>query len=576
MGLRIKIAITIMTLILILFALVLYIFKYNNQLYFEKGNSSHEIGKSIEITNDKYTIEYPMIGNKKIDRDIRKIINKYRQNFYKNYSYVNYESYLGPANNISIVFIKTNEKKDKIISEDIDTYHYNLKTGKRLDNDDLFKGDYQDAIIDYLNEKVTKAGCDKKNIGSYKYALTNKYLKIYYNRHEVCDDIFVVKIPYKKIHKYLKIDIDHKTNKKTIKMDLQMSEYKKENKKRFTKTLVSVYAKDDKSSKLLYTISHGKKVNVLESNNNWSLIKYHEKIGYVSKDSLVDKYIDEDKFKSSDQKLYVLNNVELKEFADTTSNVIGKLKKGDIVDQIGVSKDGWSKISYNDSYAYVYSNYLTAEKQEREINNNRFLDKHKPVVALTFDDGPNPISSTRIVEILSKYHSRATFFDLGSLMYRYPEIVKLEEEQGNEVESHTFSHANLNRLTEEEIKNEISQSEKAFKDILHHKPSFVRPPYGNANDLVKKSVSYPLINWNVDTLDWESKDKDQILKEIRSVNDYNGKIILMHSIYPTTADAVEVIVPELIDKGYQLVTINELAEYKGITLNAGTIYYNFD
>ena len=210
------------------------------------------------------------------------------------------------------------------------------------------------------------------------------------------------------------------------------------------------------------------------------------------------------------------------------------------------------------------------------IYNNRKLDKSKPVVALTFDDGPNPISTSRIVEILSKYNARATFFDLGSLMYQYPDIVRLEEQRGNEVESHTFKHVNLNKLTDEEIKQDIAQSEKAFMDILNHKPSLVRPPYGNANDIVKKNVPYPLINWNVDTLDWESKNKDKILENIRSVNDYNGKIILMHSIYPTTADAVEVIVPELIDKGYQLVTISELAEYKQIHLNAGTLYYNFD
>ena len=576
MHLRFKISLSVVIIISIATLILLCIFRFNNQLYFEKGNSAHEIGKSQEISGSKYTIEYPLIGSKDIDSDINKVINKYKNQFKQNYSYVYYESYLGPDNTISIVFVKTLEKNNKIVSEDIDTYHYSLKTNKRLTNKDIFSGDYQDIIVEYIDKKIKNKGCNNKNIGSYKYALTNKNLKIYFNRNEVCEDIITIDIPYKDIIDYIKLDISKITTKKTIKRDLHLSEYKKVNKTLFIRELANVYEKDDKASHLLYTISGGKKVEVLKNNDQWSLIKYHEKVGYIDNDSLVEKYIDEDKFKDSKDKLYVLSNVELKEFADITSNSIDTLKKGTKVSQIAISDDGWSKIAYNDSYAYLYSSYLTKDKVDQETNMNRKIDKTKPVVALTFDDGPNPISTPRILDTLSKYEARATFFELGSLMTIHSDLVKLEEEKGNEIESHTFRHANLNKLSEEEIKADIAQSEQVFIDVLGHKPTVVRPPYGNANDIVKKTIPYPLINWNVDTLDWKSKNKDAILNEIRSVNDYNGKIILMHSIYPTTADAVEVLVPELIEKGYQLVTIQELAEYKGITLNAGTLYYNFD
>ena len=111
--------------------------------------------------------------------------------------------------------------------------------------------------------------------------------------------------------------------------------------------------------------------------------------------------------------------------------------------------------------------------------------------------------------------------------------------------------------------------------LLGHDVSLLRPPYGNANDLVKSNIPYPLIHWNVDTLDWKTKNKDAIISEVRKIDNLDGKIVLFHSIYETTADAIEVIVPELINQGYQLVTISEMAYYKGETLNPGQKYYGF-
>ena len=103
----------------------------------------------------------------------------------------------------------------------------------------------------------------------------------------------------------------------------------------------------------------------------------------------------------------------------------------------------------------------------------------------------------------------------------------------------------------------------------------VRPPYGNANSTVKSTLKYPLINWDIDTLDWKSRNAESVLKEIHKYSDYDGRIILMHGIYNSTAEAVEKLVPELIDNGYQLVTVSEMAKYKNVTLKNGTVYLNF-
>ena len=93
--------------------------------------------------------------------------------------------------------------------------------------------------------------------------------------------------------------------------------------------------------------------------------------------------------------------------------------------------------------------------------------------------------------------------------------------------------------------------------------------------MVKSTVQTPLINWDVDTLDWKTRNVDSIIANIDSYSTLDGRIILMHSIYGTTADAVKILVPKLINEGYELVTVSELAKYKGYTLEPGHIYYDF-
>ncbi len=160
-------------------------------------------------------------------------------------------------------------------------------------------------------------------------------------------------------------------------------------------------------------------------------------------------------------------------------------------------------------------------------------------------------------------------------MLRYPDVVKREAAIG-EVGTHTYSHKNLNKLTKEQLIAELNKSKEAYKQVLGTYPVLMRPPYGNANNLVKATINdMVIINWDVDSLDWKYRNKDKTLYEIDKYGDLNGKIILMHSIHKETADAVEILIPDLIDRGYQIVTVSQLATYKGYTLKTGTIYYNF-
>ena len=207
------------------------------------------------------------------------------------------------------------------------------------------------------------------------------------------------------------------------------------------------------------------------------------------------------------------------------------------------------------------------EKAERKV------DPAKPMIALTFDDGPNPIHTERILDTLEKHNVVATFFDLGSLVEAYPNTVKRELALGCEVGSHSYSHKNFNTLSKEAIDEDVRKTAEAFQNAAGFEPTIFRPPYGNCNDFVQGHMPLAMVTWSVDTLDWKSKNSDAILNLIRSEGDLDGKVILMHGIYETSAEATEKMVPYLLEQGYQLVTVSEILQYKhGIQMEGGKHY----
>lgn len=278
--------------------------------------------------------------------------------------------------------------------------------------------------------------------------------------------------------------------------------------------------------------------------------------------------------------VYATTNVNIRTFDNASCDKKGLLQSDKSITRTGIGNNGWSRVIFNGEVTYVASNYLTTEKPPEKIPvkvpiKNRNIDPLKPMVALTFDDGPNGTATPKILDILEKYNVVATFFDLGTCMENYPNITKREEEIGCEVGSHTYSHQNLNKLSGEEIQDDISNASRIYEKTLGHTLYLVRPPYGNANVIVRRTLKYPLIGWDVDSLDWKTRDKKKILEEVNKISNFDGRIILMHSIYNSTAEAVEELVPQLISEGYQLVTVSEMAKYKGIELKTSTIYYNF-
>ena len=195
------------------------------------------------------------------------------------------------------------------------------------------------------------------------------------------------------------------------------------------------------------------------------------------------------------------------------------------------------------------------------------------LVAITFDDGPYAGVTNRILDVVEQYASdgvHVTFFVLGIQVVKFPGFVARAAKLGCEIGNHTYHHKNLTKLSPEEMLAEVEDVNEMVKELTDLSPTLVRPPYGARDSAVYQTILYPLILWDIDTLDWSTHDTDSTVAA--ALNCEDGDIILMHDVRPDTADAFEQIVPQLLEKGFKLVTVSQMFEAKGIPLDPGDSY----
>ncbi len=242
------------------------------------------------------------------------------------------------------------------------------------------------------------------------------------------------------------------------------------------------------------------------------------------------------------------------------------------------SSEGIGKVTYTDAKAkYGEINYYRVRvKGTNRISDTVSIygtDPKKPAVALTYDDGPHPTVTHDILDVLEKYDARATFFVVGSRVPEYPDCVKRASELGCEIGNHTYNHKTLTSATDSQIASEIAKTNSVVKNITGKLPTVARAPGGSYNSRVKSQVDLPLIQWSVDTLDWKNRNANSVIKAVKS-NARDGSVILMHDLYSSTAEATETIVPWLVKEGYQIVTVTELMQLKGIYMEDGSVYFS--
>lgn len=200
----------------------------------------------------------------------------------------------------------------------------------------------------------------------------------------------------------------------------------------------------------------------------------------------------------------------------------------------------------------------------------RKIDLNQKMVALTYDDGPSQYTPI-ILDVLEKNNSVATFFVVGDRVPYYPSIVKQTCDMGCEIGNHTQSHTILTSVDVPTIQNQINAANTAVKNITGTSPIVMRPPGGGYNATVQSAVGMPLIMWSIDTLDWKTLSapatQAAVLDHVR-----DGDVVLMHDLHGPTAEASKTIIPELVRRGYQLVTVSELADCRGAMQNGGAYY----
>ncbi len=190
------------------------------------------------------------------------------------------------------------------------------------------------------------------------------------------------------------------------------------------------------------------------------------------------------------------------------------------------------------------------------------VNENGPVIALTFDDGPYPKVTGHILDVLEKNGVCATFFVLGSRIEGREDVLTRMEELGCEIGNHSFSHADLTRLSNADCRRELSDTDAEIRRVTGHEASVVRPPYGYYNKAVMSAADRPLILWTVDTNDWRGKAPGEIADYVIQ-QAKEGSVILMHDQQTQTADAMEMIIPTLIEEGFRFVTVSELIRLTG-------------
>lgn len=232
-------------------------------------------------------------------------------------------------------------------------------------------------------------------------------------------------------------------------------------------------------------------------------------------------------------------------------------------DENGVQAFGFRQIDGKDCW---FDEMTGAYKQTN-------IDTSKPMVAITYDDGPSSVTG-KILDILEKNGAKATFFQIGNQVESYPDVEKRINSLGCELANHTWEHKWLSSLDVDGINYQLDHTSDTVESITGRRPKLMRPPGGFYNETVQAEADMPMIYWSVDTEDWKTRDAK---KTISAVLDHvkDGDIVLMHDLYEQTAEASETIIPELIKRGYQLVTVSELAQARGVSMENGKVYYSF-
>ena len=228
-------------------------------------------------------------------------------------------------------------------------------------------------------------------------------------------------------------------------------------------------------------------------------------------------------------------------------------------DDNGYIKTGWVEVGFDDYYFNDDGTYDPSQ--------------HKTRIAFTFDDGPGEYTD-ELLDCLAENNAHATFFMLGQNVGSWESTVQRMADIGCEIGSHSWDHPNLYDLSMDSVAKQFSDTDAALEKACGQKASVARAPYGNWSDDIISTVGKPFFTWSLDSLDWSYLDVNKDYDAVMNGDLTDGSIILMHDIHEPSVQAAIKMIPELVQKGYKLMTVSELAAAKGVTLQ-GANYSDF-
>ena len=181
----------------------------------------------------------------------------------------------------------------------------------------------------------------------------------------------------------------------------------------------------------------------------------------------------------------------------------------------------------------------------------------KKRIALTFDDGPHPIYTPQMLELLKEEQVPATFFLLGENVELYGDVVKEIAREGHLIGNHTYHHVQVTSLSLDEACKEIQETSDLIEELTGTGTEYVRPPFGTWNEELEERLNLIPVMWSIDTRDWMTQNVDWIVREaVKHAKDHD--IILMHDSYQSTVDAVKRVIEQLEAEGFEFVTVDEI------------------
>lgn len=376
-----------------------------------------------------------------------------------------------------------------------------------------------------------------------------------------------------------------KENKSTIKTSIINSviDYKNDN------TIINVNYprfKNDKIDKIIsnYIYNYVKKFRLLKKKNKSLTIDYeiYNLDNYMNVVFIINNTHDNIKYKNiifnlNYNEIAYISNLFDKSFIENSINELVYYKYSkEIYDNIKNSNINNHTYLINDNKIDIYFDDLKFKNIKyipnitiylnKNVSNNEKTYIYPKFIAFTFDDGPSKYTS-ELLKTLEVNNSSATFFMIGNRMKYNKDIVLEIYNSNSEIGTHSYSHKNLTYISNNDLNKEINSTEVIYNEITNDNLKYLRPPYGSYNDKIK-SLNYPLILWNIDTLDWLNKNPNKIYNKVIK-NACDGCIVLMHDTNFETIEAVRKLIPSLNNIGYNVVSISKLIEIKKYNIHNG-------